>query len=105
MNQKQKKENIYEFELIEDNKKPKTWLKSMLTDERGDISSKRFIGLLSSLTLLACLVITIVTNGEYSPNDILVESVALLAFGTLGLTSIDKFGWRKNKNNNTEEEL
>ena len=102
MNQKQSKENIYEFELIEDEKKP-NWVKSMLTDERGNISSKRFIGLLSSLSLIASLIISLITKGEYSPNEILIESVALLSFGTLGLTSIDKIGWRKNKNNNIED--
>jgi hypothetical protein len=40
------------------------------------------------------------SNEHTAPSSVLVESVALLAFGCLGLTAVEKIF--KNKNNNNE---
>ena len=72
-------------------------LKEMITDERGSISSKRFVGLVSAFVIWFGFTISLFTKQEYVVDSLLVEIVALLTFGSLGLTSIDKFGW-KNKN-------
>lgn len=102
MNKKYHK--IYEFEIIDTENKKTHWFKSLISDERGSISSKRIIGIISALSLIASLIISLITQGKYAPNSILIDSVALLSFGALGLTSIDKIGWRRNNNNNYFEE-
>lgn len=67
----------------------------ILTDESGVYSSKRFVGILCSLTLVAALIINAFVARDFDKSSSLVNSVALLAFGSLGLTSIDKWSKRK----------
>ena len=64
------------------------WLNELLTDERGKISSKRFVGILSAL----CLCVALFVMKEPSPT--LVNLVAGLSFGSLGLSTADKI-WNK----------
>jgi hypothetical protein len=67
----------------------------IFTDESGVYSSKRFVGILCSLTLVTSLIINAFVAREFDKSSSLVNSIALLAFGSLGLTSIDK--WSKKK--------
>lgn len=67
----------------------------ILTDESGVYSSKRFVGILCSLTLVTALIINAFVARDFDKSSSLVNSVALLAFGSLGLTSIDKWSKRK----------
>ena len=71
------------------------FFKNMMEGANGGISSKRFIGLLCSLSLILCLFISTLTCGKYNPPNILVETIGLLAFGTLGLTSVEKIFKKK----------
>ena len=57
--------------------------RELVSDESERISSKRVSGLLCVLALVVTLVV--------KPSNELVNAVSLVAFGTLGLTSIDKF--------------
>jgi hypothetical protein len=77
------------------------FFKNMMEGASGGISSKRFIGLLCSLSLIISLFISTLSCGKYNPPTILVETIGLLAFGTLGLTSIDFFT-NKKKNDNQQ---
>jgi hypothetical protein len=43
-----------------------------------------------------------IAHGEIKPADNLVNAVAMLAFGCLGLASVDKI-WSKRDHNKTEE--
>lgn len=63
----------------------KTWIGGLFKDESGSPSSKRFVGIVCGLSL--CVVLFT----EKTPNSAVVDAVALLAFGCLGLSSIDKF--------------
>ena len=67
------------------------FFKNMMEGANGGISSKRFIGLLCSLSLIISLFISTLSCGKYNPPTILVDTIGLLAFGTLGLTSVDFF--------------
>jgi cobalamin biosynthesis protein CobD/CbiB len=66
-----------------------TWVQGLLKDEKGTPSSKRFVGIICALSLCVALFINLFTEHPVDGN--LVNSVALLAFGGLGLSSIDKF--------------
>jgi intracellular septation protein A len=69
--------------------------KELVSDETNRVSSKRVAGLVCVLALVIALIANTFSHESIKPSDMLVESVALFAFGALGLTSIDKF--TKNK--------
>ena len=77
------------------------WFTGLLKDEKGTPSSKRFIGILSGVTLCVTLFANQFTEEHIAPSPVLINAVAALAFGALGLASVDKaFG---KKESNTEE--
>lgn len=82
----------------------KNFLKSLFSDEKGSISSKRFVGIICSILLCATMYHNSFSEKSVAPSDILVESVALLCFGCLGLTSVDKFTFNKKNEKETETE-
>jgi hypothetical protein len=85
----------------------KNFFKSMLSDEKGAISSKRICGVLCTIILCATLFANQFTAEHIKPSDMLVECVTALAFGCLGLSSIDKFTAKKNSSDekNDKEKL
>ena len=78
------------------------WIKGLFKDEKGTPSSKRFVGIICGLTLCITLYVNQYTHGDIKPSDKLVDAVALLAFGCLGLASVDKIWGKKGDNNDTE---
>lgn len=75
----------------------------MLKDHNNEPSSKRFVGVLSALVLLYCLVYN-TWFPKNAPAEYLVDSVALLSFGCLGLTATEKiFHTIKGSKKSTEE--
>ena len=75
-------------------KKIINWLSGLLKDQNGTPSSKRFIGILSGITLCAALMINLYT--EYPVEPTIVNAVAAICIGGLGLASADKiFGKKK----------
>jgi hypothetical protein len=75
----------------------KNFFIKLLSDESGSISSKRLSGLICVLFLNVTLLANSFSHGDYAPSDILVETVGLLAFGTLGLTSTERIFGNKDK--------
>jgi hypothetical protein len=73
----------------------KKFIIQIFTDESGVYSSKRFVGILCSVSLVASLIINAFVGHEFDKSSSIVNSVALLAFGALGLTSVDKWSKRK----------
>lgn len=71
--------------------------KSLMADEKGAVSSKRFVGLVAALTLCITMYHNSFSEAHIAPSDALVNAVALLAFGSLGLSSVDKFTGMKDK--------
>jgi hypothetical protein len=63
----------------------------IIKDEKGQFSSKRVAGLLCALTLCITMYHNSFSPLEMAPSAVLVDAVALLAFGCLGLSSVDKF--------------
>lgn len=78
------------------------WINGLFKDEKGSPSSKRFIGILCGITLCVTLYANSYTHGDIKPSESLVNAVAMLAFGCLGLSSIDKI-WGKRDGDKAEE--
>lgn len=76
-------------------KKIVAWLTGLLKDEKGTPSSKRFIGIIAGISLCVTLFANQFTDEHIAPSAVLVNAVAALAFGALGLASVDKI-WGKN---------
>lgn len=66
------------------------FIANLFKDEKGSVSMKRLCGLLCTITLCATLYANSFTEAHFAPSTPLVDAVALLAFGCLGLTSIEK---------------
>jgi len=73
----------------------KNFIKQILQDESGCVSSKRVCGIICTVMLCSTLFANQFTPEHIKPSDTLVECVTALAFGCLGLTTIDKFSTRK----------
>lgn len=86
-------------------KKLLAWCKSLLSDEKGQASSKRFVGIVCSISLCITMYHNSFSDEKIAPSVPLVESVALLAFGCLGLSSIDKFTLRKTKQDEPQQPI
>jgi hypothetical protein len=80
-------------------------IKSLFSDEHGTVSMKRLCGLLCTLALCVTLYQNSFSEGHIAPSTPLVDAVAMLAFGCLGLSSIDKiFGKNQKKDDTSSEE-
>jgi hypothetical protein len=64
-------------------------------DDNGNLSMKRLCGLLCVIALCVTMYHNSFSEQQVAPSAILVESVALLAFGCLGLTSAEKIFKKK----------
>jgi hypothetical protein len=74
----------------------KNFATGLFFDETGKPSMKRMCGLLCTVALCTTMYHNSFTTQDVAPSNILVESVAMLAFGCLGLSTTDKiFGKKK----------
>jgi hypothetical protein len=69
----------------------------------GNSSSKRFIGILCGVSLCITLYVNSYSHGDIKPSDTLVNAVAMLAFGCLGLTSTEKIFGKKDVNKKEDQ--
>ena len=78
----------------------KKFIVSMLSDERGAISSKLIIGFICTLVLCTSLIILSIVPNMHQPPDVLIQSIATLASVCIIGSTIDKFSFKsllKNK--------
>lgn len=80
-------------------KKIIAWITGLLKDEKGTPSSKRFVGILAGVTLCVALLINLYTSFPVEPT--LVNAVAAICVGGLGLASADKIWGKKGEDNIT----
>ena len=76
-------------------------MKQFFTEDNGRLSMKRLCGLLCTIALCATMYHNQFSEEHFAPSPVLVEAVALLAFGTLGLTAVEKI-FKKKENENAE---
>lgn len=81
----------------------KKFFAQIFQDEKSNFSSKRFIGIIAGLTLCATMFVNSYSHGDIKPSDTLVEAVAMLSFGCLGLASVDKVFGKKNNDGGSDE--
>lgn len=81
------------------------FLKSLMGSGPTTLSSKRFTGIICVISLVVALFVSMFSNGKYCANDGLVDTIALLAFGSLGLTSTEVIFGKKysNKKDDNQE--
>ena len=77
-------------------KRIEKWIGGLFNDEKGSPSSKRFVGIIAGLVLSFTLIVNQFTPKLTDPSPVLVNAVAMLAFGCLGLASVDKIWGKKN---------
>jgi hypothetical protein len=65
----------------------------IFTGDKGEFSSKRFVGIIGSLVLFGRMI--------YSPIPELIQAVEYIVIFSLGFTSFDKFTNGKNNQNNS----
>ena len=65
------------------------WIANLLADERGSISTKRVIALLSAFFLCVTLLLNAIKGIALSDN--IVNAVMAICVAAMGSTSIDKF--------------
>ena len=65
-------------------------MKQFFQDETGQLSMKRICGLLCTMALCITMYHNSFSDEHTAPSSVLVESVAMLAFGCLGLTAVEK---------------
>lgn len=69
------------------------WIANLLADERGSISSKRIIALLSAFFLCVTLLLNAFKGVALSDN--IVTAVMTICIAAMGSTTIDKFSTKK----------
>jgi hypothetical protein len=86
-----------------ENKKKERWFFTKFFCENSEPSSKRLVGILGSFTLFATLFANSFSHINNAPSEGLVNAVALLSFGALGITGFEKVFSKKNTNSNNEQ--
>ena len=81
-----------------------TWIGGIFKDETGTPSSKRIVGIMAGITLCITMYHNSFTTLDIAPAPYLVDAVALLAFGCLGLASVDKIFGKKINSKEIKEE-
>ena len=66
--------------------------------EGNEPSSNRFVGILGAITLFGTLFANSFSHLEQAPSESLVNAVALLSFGALGITGAERIFSKKDKN-------
>lgn len=82
------------------------FFKSLMGSGPTTLSSKRFTGIICVISLVICLFVSLFSGGKLTPNESLIDVIALLSFGSLGLTSTEAIFGKKNesKKEDTQEE-
>ena len=84
-------------------KKIINWISGLLRDEKGTPSPKRFIGITAGLSLCAALFINLYTTQPVEPT--IVNAVAAICIGGLGLASADKIFGKKKKEDTQDQQI
>ena len=76
------------------------FLKSLLSDERGQQSTKRILAMVGTLFLCSALVLNLSLCKGFEPNEELVSAIEFIVIACIGATTLDKFSHRVPKKDN-----
>lgn len=68
-----------------------------LFSEDGNVSSKRFAGVISTIFLCVTMMIETATHGEYKPSEPLIDAVTLIAISSLGISTVQTIFKKKDE--------
>jgi hypothetical protein len=71
--------------------------------EKNEPSSKRLVGIVGSFSLFVTLIMNSFSHVSSAPSDALVQAVALLSFGALGITGAERIFGKKDSKQTPEE--
>ena len=63
----------------------------MFKGDKGEISSKRVVGIVGALILFTTMVLNVMSPKDIAPSKDLISAVQFVVIACLGFTSIDKF--------------
>ena len=86
-----------------ENKKQERWFITKFFCEKSEPSSKRLVGIVGAFTLFATLFANSFTHIDNAPSVPLVDAVALLSFGALGISGLEKVFGKKDSNSSNEQ--
>ena len=69
----------------------KKFLRSMISDERGAVSSKRIIAIVCVFCLCTILFYPLFCDSCKTPSEFIIDAIKYITMVSLGSTSIDKF--------------
>lgn len=78
-----------------ENKKQERWFITKFFCEKSEPSSKRLVGIVGAFTLFATLFANSFSHVDSAPSDALVQAVAFLSFGALGITGFERIFSKK----------
>jgi hypothetical protein len=85
------------------NKKQERWFFTKFFCEKEEPSSKRLVGIIGSFSLFVTLIANSFTHVDSAPSDALVQAVALLSFGALGITGFERVFGKKTNDSESKE--
>ena len=68
----------------------------MFKGDKGEISSKRVVGIVGALILFTTMVLNVMSPRDIAPSKDLISAVQFVVIACLGFTSIDKFANKDN---------
>ena len=75
------------------------FFRSLISDERGAVSSKRIIAIICVVALCVILFLPFWFNDMKTPSEFVVDALKYLGCVSLGSTTADKFSTRNEKSN------
>ena len=69
----------------------RSFINEVLTDEENNFSSKRIAGLICIVALVFSLIVNTFASEHFKPAEYIINALAIVALGSLALTSIDKY--------------
>jgi hypothetical protein len=80
----------------------KNFVYSLLSED-GKLSTKRFVGIITTLFLCGCLFWSLMSKDHKEPPTILVECITALAIGALGISATQTIFKKKDKDGSSEK--
>lgn len=69
---------------------------SLISDERGQQSTKRLLAIVGTIFLCVVMVLTLYSSRELKPSLELISAIETIVIVCIGATTVDKFSTKRN---------